>query len=147
MRNRTFFRATALLGILILAACTDAEITGLEREAIGSYRLKWVNGEELPMSIGEQEAHLVDILDGRVTLRADKTCDYSHTYILTSLEDQSERTVVDDADTCTWKVDRVALHLRFPSTGGTISAIRSAQSLWFSYAFNPPVNFVYDRDG
>jgi len=147
MRNRTRFRAPALLALLLVAACGDSEITGLEREAIGSYRLQWVNGEELPMSIGEQEAHLIDVLDGRITLRADKTCDFSHTYILTSLEDQSERTVVDDADACTWKVDRVALHLRFPSTGGSISALRSAQSLWFSYTFNPPASFVYDRDG
>jgi hypothetical protein len=134
----------ALLGLIALSACSSSDSIGPEGELVGLYRLYTVNGEPAPFLVGESEGHSVEVIEGRIDVKADKTCAFVHILRLTSIETQqvSERT---ENEPCTWTHNDIAIHLRF-SDRGTISGVRGVASLWFDFTFGQSaMRFGYYR--
>jgi hypothetical protein len=134
----------ALLGLITLSACSSSESFGPEGELLGLYRLYTVNGEPAPFLVGESEGHNVEVIEGRIDVKADKTCAFVHVFRLTSLvtAEVSERS---ENELCTWTHNEIAIHLRF-SDGGTISGVRGIDSLWFDFNFEQgAMRFAYYR--
>jgi hypothetical protein len=145
MRSWSLLRLVTLVAVATIASCGDDDAAELERQAVGVYALAWVNGEAPPYPMGEQEGHLVQISTGRITLRADRTCEYHHSFELYSLDDLTTRTQ-SETEACTWSASNNAVHLRFPPSG-SISGLYSRDALWFDYLFDDPMRFVYERSG
>lgn len=112
---------------------------------MGEYRLTWVNVDELPALVGEQEGVMIEFLGGLISVRIDGTCNYSHTYNLTDVEESEEPRTVTDEEACTWTLTPDALHLRF-TDGSSLSGFFSRDALYFDYVFPDGVfRFVYER--
>ena len=134
--------AAAFLCLLTLSACSES--IGPETELIGLYRLYSVNGEVAPFLLGESENHNVEVVEGRIDVKADKTCEFAHIFKLTSL-DTGEVTQRSETEPCTWTHNEIAIHLKF-GDGGTISGVRGFDSLWFDYVFEQgAMRFAYYR--
>jgi hypothetical protein len=130
--RRIVLPATVFFALLPLSACSS-DATGPESELIGLYRLYAVNGEPAPFLIGESDNHNVEVIEGRIEVKADKTCEFAHIFKLTSLEN-GEIVERDENEPCTWTHNDIAIHLKF-ADGGTISGVRGIDSLWFDFGF------------
>ena len=139
--------AVALPLLLMLVACRDDIVTPQEA-AVGTYQLLLVNGDSLPIQTGELDGVLWDVLAGSIIANADQTCEFRHTYRLTSLSDGTVR-VESESNTCTWQLIDQGFHVRFPESGSLLSGFFTLTALWFDYPSNDggSFRFMYQRVG
>jgi hypothetical protein len=135
--------ASSLLGV---AACST-EINTPQSAAFGSYELRLVNGDSLPVQTGEVDGIMYDVLAGSVFANTDQSCEFRHTFRLTSLSDQSVR-VESEAEPCTWQLIDQGFHVRFPN-GSLLSGFLALDALWFDFPNNDggAFRFMYERTG
>jgi hypothetical protein len=119
--RRFFLFVATILAVSPLSACWES--TGPEVDLTGVYTLWIVNEEPAPFLIGESEGHNVEVLEGKIDVKSDQTCEFFHVFRLTNLEtavvtDRTER------EPCTWSSNDIAIHIRFGSSGSTSSSIR-----------------------
>ena len=65
---RTILRLTALLTVLVAAACGDS--SGPDNAITGTYTLRSINGEDLPVVIRDAPDDRVEVTSGSLTLNA-----------------------------------------------------------------------------
>ena len=142
MRRPAFSLAT-ILSLTLLSACWES--TAGEISLVGVYTLWTVNAEPAPFFVGESEGHNVEVLEGKIDVKADQTCEFYHVFRLTNLE----TAVVEDRverEPCTWSSNDIAIHIKFNNGGGSLSGVRAADSLWFDFIFEQgAMRFGYFR--
>jgi hypothetical protein len=136
--------ATPLLFALV--AC-NSDIDTPQAQAVGFYELRLINGDSLPVQTGEVDGILYDMLASSVVARTDQSCEFRHTFRLTSLEDQSVR-VESEVEPCTWQLIDQGFHVRFPN-GSLLSGFLALNALWFDFPSNDGggFRFMYERTG
>jgi hypothetical protein len=146
-RHAIFACALALSGSLALGAC-GTEITTPQFPAFGTYELLWVNGDTLPVHTGETEGNeSIEILAGTIVANTNQTCEFRHTFRMTSLEDGAVRTE-SETEPCEWRLIGTTFNVSMQN-GGLLAGVLSEQALWFSFASNDgsPLLFTYRRTG
>lgn len=130
--------------LLALVACSD-DISTPQGAAVGTYQLRLINGDSLPVQTGEVDGILYDILASSVIARADQSCEFRHTFQLTSLSDQSVR-VESEVEPCSWQLIDQGFHVRFPN-GSLLSGFFALNALWFDFpnGNGGSFRFMYER--
>jgi hypothetical protein len=131
----------------ILGACGN-DITTNQAPAFGTYDLAWVNGDTLPVATGETEQNeQIEVLAGRIFANTDQTCEFHHTFRMTSLDDQTVNTA-SEVEPCEWQLIGQVFNVSFDN-GGFLAGVLSEQALWFDFASNDGslLRFRYQRSG
>jgi hypothetical protein len=143
--RRLLALAAPLLQLALVACSSDIETP--QAQAVGFYELRLINGDSLPVQTGELDGILYDILASSVTARIDQSCEFRHTFRLTSLGDESVR-VESEVEPCTWQLIDQGFHVRFPN-GSLLSGFLALNALWFDFPSNDGggFRFMYERTG
>lgn len=115
---RPLMTVLAVAVALPLSACGDRDPTDPTAAVSGSYSLRTINGETLPVIFDQSGANTAEILDGSITLHAAGTFADSITYRFTI---DGEVDIQDDAVSGTWVQSRTAVILT--PTGGDAYAL------------------------
>jgi hypothetical protein len=140
--RRLLLSLAVLVTLSPLSACWES--TNVEVSLVGVYTLWVVNSEPAPFLVGESEGHNVEVLEGKIDVKEDQTCEFYHVFRLTNLETSvvTDRT---ELEPCTWSSNDIAIHIRFRS-GGSLSGVRANDSLWFDFIFDQgAMRFGYFR--
>ena len=136
----------ALPLLLALVACSS-DISTPQAPAFGVYQLRLINGDTLPVQTGEVDGVLNDVLAGSIHANTDHSCEFRHTFRLTSLDDQTTR-VESEIQPCTWQLIDQGFHVRFPN-GSLLSGFLALNALWFDFPSNDggAFRFMYEKIG
>ena len=132
--------------LFALVAC-NSDIDTPQQAAYGTYQLRLINGDSLPVETGEVDGFLNHVLSGYIDANTDQTCAFGHTFQLTSVEDESVR-VESEIEPCTWQLVEQGFHVRFPN-GSLLSGFLALNALWFDFPApdGGAFRFMYERIG
>lgn len=139
----TSARFLAFCVLSLLAASCDDPTGSIPSAAVGTYVLTRVNGQLLPVRITDTPEHKVDIVLGRMTVRADGTYRESRDSRVT--DDQGTRTGTSFTEG-TLHVSGSSLQVR-ERVGGTYNGTYGDGSLSYSIPTGAAiVTFTYEKE-
>jgi hypothetical protein len=140
------FLALMVPALFALTACRS-DINTPQGIAFGTYQLRLVNGDTLPVRTGEVDGIIYHVLASTIIANTDQTCEFRYTYRLTALTDESQR-VESESDLCTWQLVDQGFHARF-GNGSLLSGFLALNALWFDFPSDDGTGFLfmYERIG
>jgi hypothetical protein len=134
------FLSLIVPALFALEACRS-DINTPQGIAFGTYQLRLVNGDTLPVRTGEVDGIMYAVLAGTIIANMDQTCEFRHTFRLTSLADESER-VESESEPCTWQLVDRGFHARF-GNGSLLSGVLALNALWFDFPSTDGSAFLF----
>lgn len=135
----------AAAAVAFVAACT--EINTPQLPAVGTYDLRFVNGDTLPAGGWVVDDEEVEVLQGTIVARQDQTCEFSHTFRMRDANNlDAEPRTESEIEACTWQLFDVFFQASFEN-GGSMSGQFYQQDLWFDHSTpdGVPLRFIYER--
>jgi hypothetical protein len=135
---RSIIKATLLLSILLVGACSDSSGPGGESSITGTYILKTVNGSPLPFVLIQVGSDKLEIVSARLTLNSDMTFGDRSTIRLT---EAGQVTTEEDMSVGTYTRTGNTVVLRF-SDGAQQALVINGRALSGTIE---GFSFVYER--
>jgi hypothetical protein len=125
-----FVRLPGAAMVVFLLACgasTDPIPAPTEDSVLGVYVLAVVNGISPPLAIGGDDRRRLDVLDGRMRLRAGHNFDDVLVTRLVTLDGSAEPVITTDSTSGTYTLSGSNIQLVYPNRGVVTIAVTSTQ--------------------